>query len=71
MNFRNWAYSAYIQCDGYDSGYSEGDYLIARLPANSTVYRTTDDPGVGPCGTHVLMVRATKGAGFSSYAGSK
>jgi hypothetical protein len=68
-----WGYSAYIQCvaegDGYPSGYSEGEYLIARLPANSTVYRTTDDPGVGPCGVHALMVRATKGAGFSTFAG--
>jgi len=68
-----WGYSAYIPCcgegDGCPSGYSEGDYLIARLPANSTVFRTTDDPGVGPCGTHALMVRATKGAGFSSFAG--
>ena len=68
-----WGYSAYIPCynegDGYPSGYSEGDYLIARLPANSTVYRTTQDPGVSPCGTHALMVRATKGAGFSTFAG--
>ena len=68
-----WGYVAYIQCygpgDGYPSGYSEGSYLIARLPANSTVYRTTDDPGVGPCGIHQLGVRATKGAGFSTFAG--
>ena len=68
-----WGYAAYIQCvaegEGYPSGYSEGEYLIARLPANSTVYRTTDDPGVGPCGIHTLGVRATKGAGFSSFAG--
>lgn len=68
-----WGYAAYIQCvaegDGYASGFSEGVYLIARLPANSTVHRTTDDPGVGPCGTHTLMVRATKGAGFSTFAG--
>jgi hypothetical protein len=68
-----WGYSAYIPCvaegDGYASGYSEGDYLIARLPANSTAYSAPGDPGVGPCGTHALMVRATKGAGFSSFAG--
>jgi hypothetical protein len=68
-----WGYSAYVPCysdgDGYPSGYSEGDYLIARLPANSTAYRTTDDPGVGPCGTHALMVRATKGADVSTFAG--
>ena len=68
-----WGYAAYIPCysdgEGYPSGYSEGEYLIARLPANSTVYRTTDDPGVGPCGIHQLGVRATKGAGFSSFAG--
>ena len=68
-----WGYSRYIPCcgegDGCPSGYSEGDYLIARLPANSTAYRTPGDPGVGPCGTHALMVRATKGAGVSSFAG--
>jgi hypothetical protein len=68
-----WGYSAYIPCcgegEGCPSGYSEGEYLIARLPANSTAYRTTDDPGVGPCGIHALMVRATKGAGFSNFAG--
>jgi hypothetical protein len=66
-----WGYSQYIPCcdaGGCDSGYSEGDYLIAKLPANSTGYRTTDDPGVGPCGTHALMVRATKGADVSTFA---
>ena len=67
-----WGYSAYIQCcdsGGCDSGYSEGDYLIARLPANSTAYSAPGDPGVGPRGSHSLMVRATKGAGFSTFAG--
>jgi hypothetical protein len=70
-----WGYSAYIPCcgggggDGCDSGYSEGDYLIARLPPNSTAYRAPGDPGVGPCGRHELMVRATKGAGVSTFAG--
>lgn len=69
-----WAYAAYITCcgsgggDGCDSGYSEGDWLIARLPANSSVYRTPVDPGVGPCGTFVLMVRATNGTSFSTFA---
>jgi len=67
-----WGYSAYVQCcgegDGCPSGYSEGDYLIARLPANSTVYRAPGDPGVGPCGTSELRVRATKGAGLSTFA---
>ena len=66
-----WGYSQYIPCcdaGGCDSGYSEGDYLIARLPANSTVYRTAPTIPQGPCGTHALMVRATKGAGVSTFA---
>jgi len=68
-----WGYSQYIPCCeevGCPSGYSEGDYLIARLPANSTAYRTPGDPGVGPCGTHALMVRATKGADVSTFVWS-
>ncbi len=66
-----WAYAAYVQCcdgGGCDSGYSEGESLIARLPANSIAYRAPVDSGVGPCGTFVLMVRATNGASVSSFA---
>jgi hypothetical protein len=70
-----WAYSMWIPCcgsggggEGCESGYSEGDYLIARLPANSTVYRTPVDSTLGDCGTTEFWVRATNGTGFSTFA---
>ena len=66
-----WAYSMWIPCcdsGGCASGYSEGDYLIAKIPANSTTYRTPVDSSLGDCGSTEFWVRATNGTGFSTFA---
>ena len=50
---------------GCSSGWSEGDILIARLPANTTTYRTPGVLGQNVCGSsRSLEIRASKDGGY-------
>lgn len=65
-----WEHTSQAPCGGYDSGTSEGDNLVARLPANTITYRTPGVLGEDLCGySHWLEVRATRDGGYVSGVG--